>query len=376
MRILFQKLQLIKMKLLVKLIMKFKIYEKYSDKGKYANCLMNGPIVFQTLRCGVTLGIFDELDKKGGQTVDELSASLNIHRRPLDICLRTLEYSSLVMKVDNHYYNHPLNTFMFLKKYDDIFTATTTLDYMHHVVEPACSFLEQSVINNEPYGLYNRYGKDANFYAAISKDNNSIKYFDAFMKAVTNRNKDRVTSDSLFSRHHKVLDVGGSTGEIAVSLALHHAALEVTVLDFPDVLQITLKKFDELGMEKRLKTYAGEPLKELPSGYDCILFCHFFDIFSPETNRTLLKNAYHALPSGGAVGIFTPITHKHRNGVPDLWGPYFLCLAEGQGKFYTQEDIVDWIKKENYTNVSVKELPFDEVFITAEKKMSRIGRIC
>lgn len=51
----------------------------------------------------------------------------------------------------------------------------------------------------------------------------------------------------------------------------------------------------------------------------------------------------------------------------DLMGPYFLCLAEGQGKFYPEKSIVEWLRNERFTNISVKQLPFDEVFITAEK---------
>ncbi len=367
MKLFFQKLQLKKMKALASLNMKKKLYQKYSDKSQYPVSLSMGPIAFQVLRCGVTLGIFDELDKNEGQSVAQLSAVLNVDQYALNICLRALDYLKLVINIDMQYYNHPLNTMSFLKRNQDIFHSDTQLDYMQHIVGPACSFLEQSIVTSEPHGLYNLFGKDRNFYEAISQDEKRMPYFDAFMKNITNRNKDRVTSDSFFSKRKKILDVGGATGDIAVSLAQHHSALEVTVLDFPEVIKRASEKFKGLGLEERLHTLTDDPLKGLPSGYDCMLFFHFFDIFSPDDIRVLLRNAYNALPSKGAICIFTPVNYKETVTHSDLFGPYFLCLAEGQGKFYTKEQIVEWINSEKFTNISVKELPFDDVFSTAEK---------
>jgi 2-polyprenyl-3-methyl-5-hydroxy-6-metoxy-1,4-benzoquinol methylase len=321
------------------------------------------------MRCAVTLGVFEALDKKEGQGLDQLSGSLKIEREPLNNFLKALEYLKLVVSIDKRYYNHPTNSFIFLKKHQHIFHVYSRLEYMHRVTGPACSFLEESIVNNKPYGLYNLYGKECkSFYEAISKDKVRMPYFDAFMQDFTNMNKERVTSDDFFSKHKKILDVGGSTGEIALSLANHHPGIEVTVLDFPDVLKVTAKKFSEKGMAERLKTYAGDPLKDLQSGHDCILFFHFLDIFSPEDNRVLFRNAYQALPSRGSVGIFTPVTYDDKSCQNDLLGPYFLCLAEGQGKFYTEHQITEWLGKEKFSNISVKPLPFDEVLITADKR--------
>jgi cyclopropane fatty-acyl-phospholipid synthase-like methyltransferase len=194
-----------------------------------------------------------------------------------------------------------------------------------------------------------------------------MQYFDAFMKNITSRNKGRVISDPVFSRHKRILDVGGSTGDIAVSLAQCHPGLEVTVLDFPEVVKLASHRFRDCGLEKRLHTLTGDPLKELPVGFDCMLFFHFFDIFSPQDIRRLLRNAQAALPAGGSICIFTPVSYSQKVTHSDLLGPYFLCLAEGQGKFYPEENIVEWVKEEKFKNVSVNPLPFDEVFVTAEK---------
>ncbi len=356
------------MKALAKLNLRKKLYQKYSDRSQYPVTLSMGPVAFEVLRCGVKLGIFDELDREEGQTTEQLSAALHVDLYPLNICLRALDYLKLVINIDTRYYNHPLNTMSFLKKHRDIFYADTQMDYMHHIVGPACAFLEESLTSGRPQGLYNLFGTDCNFYEAISKDKERLQYFDAFMKNITNRNKERVTSDSFFSSRKRILDVGGSTGDIAVSLARHHSGLEVTVMDFPEILKVAAEKFKDSGLETRLDTLTGDPLKELPSGYDCMLFFHFFDIFSPEDVRLLLKNAYEALPPNGAVCIFTPVNYEDSVTHSDLFGPYFLCLAEGQGKFYTKEKIVEWLRQERFTNVSVRELPFDDAFIYAEKQ--------
>jgi len=98
-----------------------------------------------------------------------------------------------------------------------------------------------------------------------------------------------------------------------------------------------------------------------------MLFFHFFDIFSPDDVNVLLKQAYSALPPKGSVCVFTPVSHENSVSANDLFSPYFLCLAEGQGKFYSKEQIVEWLNKNGFGNVSVQELPFDDAFITAQK---------
>lgn len=348
-------------------VIKRKLYLKSMRGVQYPICITLAPVVFEVVRCGMNLGIFDELDKKEGQTLSELSTALGLQQYPLEICLRVLEYSQFLVEIDSRYYNEPCNVLSFLTKHQEIFATSPTLEYMHKIVAPACAYLEESVRDNQPRGLHHLYGKGRNFYAAISENKEDIACFDKFMASTTEKNKDRVTSDPFFGRRRRILDVGGSTGTIALSLAGHHESLEVTVLDFPDVLKITEQRFKEQGLDGRLKTHTGNPLETLPSGYDCVLFFHFVDIFSPAENVTLLKNAYSALPSGGAVAIFTPVTFEHMGSPGDLFGPYFLCLAEGKGRFYTEENIGGWLKETGYTDVAVKELPFTEVLITAKK---------
>lgn len=352
---------------LASIAMSEKLYEKYSDESWYATTLSMGPIAFQVLRCAVRIGLFDELDRQEAQTAEELASTLSLDPYALNICLRALKFLKLIIDIDMKYYNHPLNTLSFLKKHGDIFYSDSRIEYMHHIVGPACSFLEESVRSNQPHGLYNLYGKGRNFYEAISEDKERIQYFDAFMKNITNRSKESVTSDPFFAKHRKILDVGGSTGDIAISLANNNPELKATVMDFPEILKIASEKFKEHKLEDRLDTYAGDALQPYPPGYDCILFFHFFDIFSPEDISVLLQNAYSALPPKGSVCVFTPVSYENAVSANDLFSPYFLCLAEGEGKFYTKEQIIEWMNKNDFGNVSVKELPFDDAFITAQK---------
>ena len=170
-RKLYKQFQLKKLKVIAKLVTKFELFHKSSDKSQYVFALSMGPIAFQVMRCAVTLGVFEALDKKEGQGLDQLSDSLKIEREPLNNLLRAMEYLKLILSIDTRYYNHPTNSFIFLKKHQHIFHVYSRLEYMHRVTGPACSFLEESIVNNKPYGLYNLYGKECkSFYEAISKD--------------------------------------------------------------------------------------------------------------------------------------------------------------------------------------------------------------
>ena len=152
---LVKRFELKRLKIIAKLVTKFELFHKSSDKSQYVFCLSMGPIAFQVMRCAVNLGVFEELEKKEGQTLEQLSDALELQREPLNNLLRAMEYLKLVLSIDRRYYNHPTNSFIFLKKHQHIFHVYSRLEYMHHVTGPACSFLEESIIKNKPYGCCN-----------------------------------------------------------------------------------------------------------------------------------------------------------------------------------------------------------------------------
>ena len=344
-----------------------KLYQKLDPK-LHISMLIFGSLFSQLYRSGMVLGLYDALDEREGQTINQLSDNLHIEYYPLGILLKSLEYAQVIIKIGDKYFNSPTVTFMALEKNERFFALRTTMEYFNHVVDPSFSVLPSSIRENKPKGLNKIFGEDcSNFYEAISEEPVTNKYFSDFMQGFTNLNKDEVTSETIFSECENLLDVGGNNGEIALALAKRNPKVMVTVLDFQEVIKLAKKRFEENKLTGRLKVCSGNALKEIPTGYDCILLFHFIDIFSPEENKTILRNAYNALPEGGKICIFTPITYSKKRSINDLMGNYFLNLANGKGAFYEVDNIVEWLENEKFVISSKKYYPFNEVFIVAKK---------
>ncbi len=351
----------------VRIILDKKIYQKRSP-DLHSTMLIFGSLFSQLFRSGMVLGLYDALDKQEGQTLKQLSETLQVEHYPLEILLKSLEYGQVLIKINDEYYNNPTLTFFALDKNEALFSLKTTIEYFTHVVDPSYAALPSSIKENKPKGLTEIFGENcSNFYEAISEDPAKNKYFADFMQKFTNLNKSEVTSESIFETCGNLLDVGGNKGEIALALAKRHPQIKVTVFDFPEVIKVAQKRFEENKLDDRLKVYNGNALKEIPSGYDCILLFHFIDIFSPEENRMILRNAYNALPEGGTICIFTPITYSDKRSLNDLMGNYFLNLANGKGAFYEVDKIIKWLEDEKFVISSKKHFPFDEIFIVAKK---------
>lgn len=354
----------------VKLVLDKNLFQKVDPK-LHISMLIFGSLFSQLFRSGMVLGLYDALDEREGQTLDQLSDNLKIEYYPLEILLKSLEYAQVIIKIGDKYFNSPTVTFMALEKNEKLFALRTTMEYFNHVVDPSFSVLPSSIRENKPKGLNKMFGDNcSNFYEAISEEPARNKYFSDFMQGFTNLNKDQVTSESIFSKCKNLLDVGGNTGEIALALGKRNPNIKVTVLDFQEVIKLAQKRFEENNLSDRLKVYSGNALKEIPTGYDCMLLFHFIDIFSPEENRIILRNVYNALPEGGTICIFTPITYSNKRSVNDLMGNYFLNLANGKGAFYEVNNIIEWLEDAKFVISSKKYYPFNEIFIVANKYLS------
>lgn len=105
-----------------------------------------------------------------------------------------------------------------------------------------------------------------------------------------------------FSRHRALLDLGGGTGAMALSVCALHPSLTATVFDLPPVLDAAREYIDAEAMGDRVAVAAGNFKSDpLPGGHDVALLANLLSVSSEETNRALLRRLYEQLPPGGAV---------------------------------------------------------------------------
>jgi hypothetical protein len=75
------------------------------------------------------------------------------------------------------------------------------------------------------------------------------------------------------------------------------------------------------------------------------------------------------MEAGGRVCVFTPIIDDTEDGplINCLCGTYFLCLANGQGQFYSPAEIHSWMKDEGFVEIECRFLPLNEAVFFGNK---------
>jgi precorrin-6B methylase 2 len=129
-----------------------------------------------------------------------------------------------------------------------------------------------------------------------------------------------------FSRHRTLLDLGGGSGAMAISVCAAHEHLSAVVFDLPPVAAVAEANVREAGLASRVRVETGNFKEDpLPEGFDVALLANLLSVSSEETNRALLARIHEALPDGGAVILSGWILDDNRTS-PLV--PVLFCLED------------------------------------------------
>ncbi len=322
---------------------------------------------FQILRTAYDVGLFALLHRAPGLRAGEIAERLGLGAYPTEILLLGLVPMGLVEKIGDRYFCDPVLSAELAGE-----GLGKLVRYFHEIINPAVAHLEASVRRGVPVGLHRLFGEAAGgFYEALGASATHGACFREAMAEDTRYNRDRVAGSAVFAASRRVLDVGGNVGELAIAIAARHPDVRVTVLDFPPVAAEARERFRALGLDGRLDAIGADLTRRgFPAGHDCVLFAHFLDIFSPEDVRGFLQEAFDALPEGGAVCVFGSTVRDAETG-PLSYGvlsSYFLCLAGGEGRFYTAAQVARAMREAGFSDIARTALPRHEVLLVGRKR--------
>lgn len=107
----------------------------------------------------------------------------------------------------------------------------------------------------------------------------------------------RVCDALKLAGHEHVIDVGGGVGVLAQLILDAHAGAEVTVLERPEVIELTET------VHMRLRWQAGDMFEPWEIEGDAVLLCRVLHDWDDQDAIRVLKRAREALPLGGLVYI-------------------------------------------------------------------------
>lgn len=146
-----------------------------------------------------------------------------------------------------------------------------------------------------------------------------------------------------FSQFKTLCDVGGATGLLSIEVAKRHPHLTCTSFDLPVAQPIAKRHIADAGLERRVRTAAGDFFKDQLPKADLITMGMILHDWNLEKKMHLIRSAYDALPVGGAlVAIEALIDDARRENVQGLLMSLNMLIEFGDAFDYSGADFRRW----------------------------------
>ena len=120
----------------------------------------------------------------------------------------------------------------------------------------------------------------------------------------------------------QLLDVGGGTGAMTISLCKAYDNLQATIIDFPNVAEIGWRFVAEAGLVNRVRYIPGSAIEVAwPTGQDAVLMSYLMSGVPGDAVEGLLSNAFDALSPEGKLMVHDFMVEENRRGpaLAALW---------------------------------------------------------
>ena len=171
-----------------------------------------------------------------------------------------------------------------------------------------------------------------------------------------------------FSRHRRLLDVGGGTGSWLVAVLRQYRNLQATLFDRPPVAAVARQKLSNEPVAAGVQVIAGDFFADpIPEDHDVILLANVVHLLAPERTVELLHRIRERVQHGARlllVDFWTDVTHT-RPLFSALMAGAFL-VDTGVGDVYSEDEARQWLTQTGWRALERKELAGPVSVIVAE----------
>lgn len=305
----------------------------------------------KTLLSAVELGVFTELAKQPAD-LTTLQARFDLHNRGARDFLDALVALGFLKRENGIYQNAP-DTDLFLDK-----------------AKPAYIGGLLEMCNNRLFGFWNnlttalRTGEMQNEakggddpFAAVYADPGNLRNFLGAMTGVSRGANTAIARQFPWASYQTFADIGTAQGDLAAQIVLAQPQLKGIGFDLPDVKPVFEGYAESLGLTDRLEFKGGSFFTDDLPKADVLLFGHILHDWDLDQKRMLLRKAYDALPSGGAVVVYDAIIDdaREQNAFGLLMSLNMIIETPG-GFDYTGADCIGWMQEAGFRHCRVEHL--------------------
>lgn len=317
----------------------------------------------KTLLSAIELGVFTELSH-GPQPFATLSERLGLHSRSARDFLDTLVALGFLARSGEVYANTP-ETDLFLDRNKPSYVGgilemanNRLYPYWAHLTEALQTGTQQNEAKSGGAGLFE----------TLYADPARLKEFLAAMTGISHGANMAIAHAIPWQNYRTFVDVGTAQGDLGAQIALANPHLRGIGFDLPQVSPVFQEYAEAVGVADRLVFQGGDFFRDDIPNADVVLMGHILHDWDLATKKMLIKKAYDALPSGGALIVYEAIIDDDRS--MNAFGLMMSLnmLIETPGGFdYTGSDCCGWMKEAGFSTTRVEHLVGPDSMVVAIK---------
>lgn len=298
------------------------------------------------------VGLFEQLADEPA-TLDELAGRTGVARPRLRILADAMVVLGFVERHEDLYQNAPIAaTFLTGHTPADL---RPFLRFWNHLSYPTWTKLEDAIRTGQAQ-------------STLNLPEEAQRIFSEGVEAIQAAPAQALPSTYDFSRHQRILDLGGGTGSWLKAILRQHSRLEGTLFELPTAAAIARQHLASDPDTQQVKVVEGDFFEDpIPAGHDVVLIANVVHLISPERTLELLRRTRQHVPEGARlllVDFWTNATHTEP-AFAALMAGEFLVIT-GEGDVYSEEEAHWWLQETGWRVLESKPLAGPISVIVAE----------
>ena len=302
----------------------------------------------KTLLSAIELGLFTEL-AQGPLDADTLTRRLNLHPRSARDFFDALVTLGMLKRTGSRYAN-TAETGMFLDRNKPSYVGGM-LEMSNARLYRFWGSLTEGLRTGKPQNEV-KTGED--FFGTLYSNPQRLEGFLKAMTGLSIGSAQVIAKKFPWKKYRTFTDVGCAQGGVAVEIARAHKHLMGVGMDLPVVQPIFEAYVKTKGVAQRVRFHPGDFFKEPLPKSDVIIMGHILHDWNLDEKLMLLRKAYDALSSNGAVIVHEALIDdaRQKNSFGLLMSLNMLIETHG-GFDFTGAECRKWMKDVGFKQTKV-----------------------
>jgi hypothetical protein len=316
----------------------------------------------KVLLSAVELDVFTALAEMGPSDADTVARRVGLHRRSASDFLDALAALGMLRRLEGTY-DCTTATATYLDRNKPSYTGGF-LEMANSRIYQQWGNLTDALRTGEPQY---RGAAEHDIFTALYGDDAGVREIAAAMESSATLMGRGLARRFPWDHYQSFVDVGGSAGGVAAQIALSHTRLKGRCFDLPALEPLFAEKMAGLGLDDRLTFQAGNFFVDRLPSADVIILGNVLHDWGVEQRRLLVRKAFTALPSGGAVIIYDTMLDDARNSLPALLMSLHMLIETREGGEYTCAEAREWLTEAGFTNITAADFVAAETLLVGHK---------